>query len=63
MGKRKLYPTLSNNKINQSTKDIMNFLAYSDGKNDIENISKYINKSYLATNKIYNFLIKNNLIE
>jgi aminopeptidase-like protein len=63
MGKRRLYPTLSNNKVNQSTKDIMNFLAYADGKNDIENISKYINKSYLATNKIYDFLIKNNLIE
>ena len=63
MSKRKLYPTLSNNKVNQSTKDIMNFLAYADGKNDIENISKYISKNYLATNKIYNFLIKNNLIE
>jgi aminopeptidase-like protein len=56
MGKRKLYPTLSRNKISQSTKDIMNFLTYADGKNDLKAISKYIKKKYSTTKKIYKLL-------
>jgi aminopeptidase-like protein len=56
MGKRKLYPSLSGNKINQSTKDYMNFITYSDGKNDLQSISKYIKKNYSTTKKIYKFL-------
>jgi aminopeptidase-like protein len=57
MGKRKLYPTLSGTKkINQSTKQMLDFLAYSDGKNDLNSISKFIKKKLSETKKIYKFL-------
>jgi aminopeptidase-like protein len=62
MGKRKLYPTLSSNKIDQLTKDIMNFLTYADGKNGLKTIAKYIKKNYSETKKIYNILKIKNLI-
>jgi aminopeptidase-like protein len=45
MGKRGLYPTLST-RIKKPTEDLMNFLTYADGKNDLEIVSKYINKNY-----------------
>ena len=45
MGKRGLYPTLST-RIKKPTEDLMNFLTYADGKNDLERVSKYINKNY-----------------
>jgi aminopeptidase-like protein len=63
MGKRKLYPTLSENKIKQSTKDIMNFLTYADGKNDLLTISKYIKKKYTTSKKIYKLLKTKRLIK
>jgi aminopeptidase-like protein len=62
MGKRKLYPTLSSNKIDQLSKDIMNFLTYADGKNELKTIAKYIKKNYSETKQIYNIIIKKNLI-
>ena len=62
MGKRKLYQTLSSNKIDQLTKDIMNFLAYADGKNGLKTIAKYIKKNDSETKKIYNILKTKNLI-
>ena len=62
MGKRKLYPTLSSNKIDQLTKDIMNFLTYADGKNGLKTIAKYIKKNYSETKKIYNIVKTKNLI-
>jgi aminopeptidase-like protein len=63
MGKRKLYPTLSENKIKQSTKDIMNFLTYADGRNDLLTISKYIKKEYSTAKKIYKLLKIRKLIK
>lgn len=63
MGKRNLYPTLSSNIRKQSTISIMNFLTYSDGKNDLEKISSYIKKNYSYCYNLYKFLKKKNLIE
>ena len=57
MGKRGLYPTLST-RIKKPTEDLMNFLTYADGKNDLEIVSKYINKNYTETKKIFKFLKK-----
>ena len=54
MSKRGLYPTLSNLKKVGSTKKIMNFLQFSDGKNDLKDISKIIDLSF----KKQNILIK-----
>ena len=63
LGKRGLYPTISkknNNKFNVS-QEILDFLQYSDGKNDLYDISKLINLNYKKTLKICKML-KNKLI-
>ncbi len=69
LGKRNLYPKtndfshLKSNKVKIFSKLILSFLSYSDGKNSIEDIAKYINLDYKATLKIYKLLKKNNLIK
>jgi aminopeptidase-like protein len=63
MSRRKLYPTLSNNKKKQSTRNFMNFISYSDGTNDLKTISKYIEKNYSTTKKIYKILKVKKLVE
>lgn len=42
---------------------MLHFLQYSDGKNDLSKISKFINIKFLETKKIYNLLIKNKLLK
>lgn len=63
MSKRNLYPTISSNKRPKITKNIMNFLQYSDGKNDLNKISKKINVSIKNVKKINKILLKMKLIE
>lgn len=63
MGKRNLYPTISSNKRPKITKNIMNFLQYADGKNDLNKISKKINISIKDVKKINKILLKMKLIE
>ena len=63
MTKRNLYPTLS--RYNNKTKglaNIMNFLQYADGKNDLWDISALININKKETLKIFNKLKIYNLI-
>lgn len=62
MSKRNLYPTLSFKNRSVHTKDIMNFLQYSDGKNDLTKIAKLINVNYNKALKYKNLLLKNLLI-
>ena len=62
MSKKNLYPKFSADKKSFFISDIMNFLVYSDGSNDLNSISKYLGKSIKETNKIYNFLLKKKLI-
>ena len=61
--KRNLYNHISikRNKNNFSRK-ILNFLQYSDGKNNLEKISKLIKLSQKETEKIYKILNKKKLI-
>ena len=64
MGKRGLYSNLSikgNRKA--SIQSMVDFLQYSDGKNDISNISKIIGVNLSDTKKIYRILKKNNLLD
>ena len=64
MTKRNLYPTLSRR--NERTKDlanIMNFLQYADGKNDLSDISALIKISKKETLEIFNKLKISNLID
>ncbi len=62
MSKYNLYDTLSTKKKNFRTENLMNFLQYCDGKNDLKQISKLIGTSILNTEKIYKILLKNKLI-
>jgi len=41
----------------------MNFIAYSDGKNDLQTIAKYIEKNYSTAKKIYKILKIKKLVE
>ena len=68
LGKRNLYPTKSlfvkkKDKLKKKSKDLLNFLSYSDGKNTLEDISEYTNNSLNYTKKIYKDLLKNNLLD
>jgi aminopeptidase-like protein len=65
MGKRGLYPTLSKLSKNEKkplVREKMNFLIYSDGKNDLKKISSLIKLNYSKTYKIYKLLLKKKLI-
>jgi aminopeptidase-like protein len=63
MSKRNLYPYISSNNRPKITNDIMNFLQYADGKNDLKKISKLINLSIKEAIKIKKILLKKKLIE
>ena len=66
MSKRNLYPSLSNahliNKKQKLSRSMLDFLQYSDGTNDLENISSIISVNLKKTKELYNFLKKNNLV-
>ena len=66
LSKRNLYPYtrgIAKKKDLDLPTNILNFLSYSDGRNDLESISKYIEISLEKTKKIYLFVKKNGLIE
>ena len=54
MSKRDLYPTLSSKDEHtySSSNNLMNFLQYADGKNDLSSISQLIKLKYNETVKI-----------
>ena len=56
LGKRKLYPTLSQKGNYQDIKLRMDLLAYSDGTKNLEFISKIINKPLNKVTKEYKLL-------
>lgn len=66
LSKKKLYETLNEKKISKQkilSRRILDFLQYSDGKNDIFQISKYIKCTFNETKKIYKILLKEKLLE
>ena len=67
MGKRGLYPLISRssyvNEKHYNIKNFMNFLQYSDGKNDLEDISKRLNISMNEVKKIFLTLKNKKIIE
>ena len=63
MTKRNLYKTLSTKKTDHKIRDIMNFIQYSDGKNDLKLISKHTNLSLSKVQKVLKLLIKNKLVK
>ncbi len=67
MGKRGLYPLISRssyvNEKHYNIKNFMDFLQYSDGKNDLEDISKRLNISMNEVKKIFLTLKNKKIIE
>ena len=63
MGKRGLYHLLGTRSIKKSTKDLMNFLQYSDGANTLKQISNLIKIDLKKTKTIYLFLKNKKLVK
>lgn len=63
MSKRNLYPYISSNNMPKITKNIMDFLQYSDGRNDLNRIAKKINIKIKQAKKINKILLKEKLID
>ncbi len=63
MGKRGLYPTISKKGNNISTKNMMNFLAYADGRNDLIQISDIIGVPVNCLIDIADKLLEEGLIQ
>ena len=64
LGRRNLYPKLAkkDNKVFK-TRKILDFIQYSDGKNDLIEISNYIQLSFKETYKIFKTLKKKKIIK
>jgi hypothetical protein len=64
MSKRSLYPTLSNSKLPNYNKNkyLMDFLQYSDGKNDLKDIGKIIKLNSKKVLDIFKLLKQKKLI-
>ena len=62
LGKRDLYPTISQNKEKKSLEVRMNFLAYCDGKCSIFDICRFINCDLKTLLNEYKLLKKNKLV-
>ena len=62
MGKRGLYSTFSTKNTNKLTGSYMDFLQYANGTNSLEKILSLIKLDLKFIRKIYNILLKNNLI-
>ena len=63
LGKRKLYPTISNNEGKIFSKKILSFLQYSDGTNTLKQISRFIKLNSKNIKKIYKLLKQYKLIK
>lgn len=62
LGKRGLYPNISTTKSKNIVKNMMNFIAYADGKNDLINISNIIGVPIKDIIPIIDNLINNQLL-
>lgn len=62
LGKRNLYPTISQKGQHNSVKTRMDFLAYADGKTSVFDIAKIINKPLHLVTEEVKILSKNGLI-
>ena len=63
LGKRNLYPNLSNNVYGKYSLKLLDFLQYSDGSNNIKEISKKIKVNSKISNNLYKILKKNKLLK
>ena len=61
--KKKLFESLSTGSITTDSSKILDFLQYADGKNNIEEISRYIKCSLSSTYDVYKLLLINKLLK
>ena len=61
--KKKLYESLSTGSSTADSSKILDFLQYADGKNNIEEISRYIKCSLSSTYDVYKLLLINKLLK
>jgi len=61
-GKRGLYKKFSIEKKRNQTRDLINFMTYADGLNDLNDISKKLNINYNKSKYYLDILSKHNLI-
>lgn len=61
--KKKLYESLSTGSSTADSSKILDFLQYADGKNNIEEISRYIKRSLSSTYDVYKLLLINKLLK
>jgi aminopeptidase-like protein len=62
LGKRNLYPTTSTLEKKDYVKDLLSFMMYSDGKNNLLDIAEILNKPIAYMLNLRDVLIKNELI-
>ncbi len=62
LGRRGLHPLLGTKERKTQVKKLINFLQYSNGKNDLKRITKLINIEYKECEQIYKILKKNRLV-
>jgi len=62
LSKYNLYPTLSKKNINNFSQSILDFIQFSDGKNDLSKISETLKIDIKKIKKIYKILINKGLI-
>jgi aminopeptidase-like protein len=63
LGKRGLYPSVSTRNTRQTVGHMMDFLAYSDGSNDLVDICNIIGIPYWATESFLPALLKEGVVE
>lgn len=63
LGKRDLYPLISTKEENFERRNMMNFIAYSDGSNDLISISKIINITFSECNRLCEILENKKIIK
>lgn len=63
LGKRNLYPTLSQKGQNASVREIINFMAYADGNNDLIEISNILGTPSNKTMEIQKLLLEHDLLK
>ena len=64
LGRRNLYDLISiKNRKKTSSRNLLNFLQYADGKNSLSKIKKYIKLNKTQTKKIFNVLRRNQLLK
>ncbi|GAA4718813.1 DUF4910 domain-containing protein [Brevibacillus fulvus] len=63
LGKRGLYPTLSTKESGKLVRDMMNFIAYADGSNDLIEISNLIGVPVRTLHPFITSLVDNGLLE